>query len=77
MGFLTDLRMYKTYDMRCLKPNPKVPSSKWNHYEMRGYRAAKNKAELGKSNNILSSKTALQIRYIYSSHKTFLVRTCE
>ena len=47
MGFLTDLRMYKTYDMRCLKPNPKRPSSKWGHYEMHGYRAAKTKAELG------------------------------
>ena len=48
MGFLTDLRMYKTYDMRCLKPNPKRHSSKWGHYEMHGYRAAKTKAELGK-----------------------------
>ena len=38
-GFLTDMRMYKNYDFRCLKPNPKIPSSKWGHYEMHGYRA--------------------------------------
>ena len=47
-GFLTDQRMYKNHvDHRCLKPNPKIPSSKWGHFEMHGYRAAKTKAELG------------------------------
>ena len=47
-GFLTDQRMFKNPDFRCLKPNPKIPSSKWGHFEMHGYRAAKTKAELGK-----------------------------
>ena len=54
--------------MRCLKPNPKIPTSKWNHYEMHGYRAAKTKAELGKSDNLLSSRTALHIQCRYSSN---------
>ena len=48
MGFLTDMRMYKTFDFRCLKPNPKVPSKNWGHYEMHGYRAAASKEELGR-----------------------------
>lgn len=39
--------MYKQHDYRCLKPNPKVPSSEWGHYDMHGFRAAKSTKELG------------------------------
>ena len=38
--------MYKSYDFRCLKPKPGIPSAKWPHYEMQQFRAAKNKREL-------------------------------
>ena len=47
MAFLTDMLMYKQHDYRCLKPNPKVPSSEWGHYDMHGFRAAKSTKELG------------------------------
>ena len=47
IGFQTDMRMYKAADFRCLKPSASVPSSKWPHYDMVGYRAAKTRAELG------------------------------
>ena len=45
-GFSTDMRMYKTYDFRCLKPQQGVPSDFWPHYEMHGYRQAKTPTEL-------------------------------
>ena len=44
--FETDNRMYKADDYRCLKPIKGVPSSKWPHYEMDGFRKAKTKREL-------------------------------
>ena len=47
MGFLTDMRMYKSYDFRCLKPDPNLPTEKWGHYEMHAYREATSKIELG------------------------------
>ena len=55
MGFLTDMRMYKTHDYRCLKPNPKIPSRKWGHYEMHGYRAAASEVELGEQISLVSA----------------------
>ena len=45
-GFSTDMRMYKSYDFRCLKPKDDIPIEKWPHYEMHGYRAAKTEEEL-------------------------------
>ena len=56
MGFLTDMRMYKSYDFRCLKPNPNLPTEKWGHYEMHGYRAAASKTELGNQTSIVLIK---------------------
>ena len=47
IGFQTDMKMYKAPDYRCLKPKPSVHSSKWPHYDMIGFRAAKTKQELG------------------------------
>ena len=47
-GFLVDMKMYKFPDYRCLKPNPEIPSSKWPHYDMVQYRAAKSAEELEK-----------------------------
>ena len=47
-GFLTDQPMYKNSDFRCLKPISGVKSSKWPHYEMKGFRAAKSDEELSK-----------------------------
>ena len=47
IGFQTDMRMYKAPDYRCLKPIPSMHSSKWPHYDMIGFRAAKTKQELG------------------------------
>ena len=47
-GFSTDDRMYKNYDFRCLKPKSGVDSSKWPHYEMKGYRKAATKEQLKK-----------------------------
>ena len=45
-GFQTDMKMYKFPDFRCLKPNSSLPSSRWSHYDMSGYRAAKTEQEL-------------------------------
>ena len=47
-GFLRDMRMYMSYDFRCLKPKPKVKMDKWPHYEMQAFRRAKTEKELGK-----------------------------
>ena len=47
-GFLTDQPMFKNSDFRCLKPISGFNSSKWPHYEMKGFRAAKNNQELSK-----------------------------
>ena len=44
--------MWKNYDFRCLKPKEGVPSAKWPHYEMKGYRAAKTQEELDKVEEI-------------------------
>ena len=46
VGFSTDKLMWKSYDFRCLKPKEGVPTEKWPHYEMHGFRAAKTKEEL-------------------------------
>ena len=46
LGYSTDMRMYKSYDFRCLKPKDGIPIEKWPHYEMHGFRAAKNEEEL-------------------------------
>ena len=47
-GFLTDMKMYKNPDFRCLKPKKRLPPNKWPHYYMPKFRAAKNKDELQK-----------------------------
>ena len=47
-GFLTDMKMYKAPDYRCLKPKKRRHPIKWPHYYMPEFRAAKNKAELRK-----------------------------
>ena len=46
MGYETDLKMWKSYDFRCLKPKAKIKPEKWPHYEMSEYRNAKTKQEL-------------------------------
>jgi len=51
-GFSTDNRLYKNYDFRCLKPKSGVDSSKWPHYEMKGFRKANTKKELNKVQEI-------------------------
>ena len=38
--------MWKYYDFRCLKPSKRTKSKDWPHFEMSGYRSAKNKEEL-------------------------------
>ena len=52
VGFTTDALMYKSYDFRCLKPKKGVPSEKWPHYWMPGYRKAKTKEEVAKVDEI-------------------------
>ena len=52
LGYSTDMRMYKSYDFRCLKPKDGVPIEKWPHYEMHGFRAAKTEKELDKVKEI-------------------------
>ena len=47
-GFLTDMKMYKAPDYRCLKPKKRLHPKKWPHYYMPEFRAAKNKTELKK-----------------------------
>ena len=47
-GFLTEMPMYKAYDYQCLKPKKRLHPEKWPHYYMPEYRAAKNKSELRK-----------------------------
>ena len=47
-GFLVDLDMYNSNDYRCLKPKKRLRPSKWPHYYMPEFRAAKNKEELRK-----------------------------
>ena len=46
IGFEADLKMWKYYDFRCLKPISNVNPEDWPHYEMNGYRLAKTKEEL-------------------------------
>ena len=66
-GYSHDMRLFKHYDYRCLKPKESImlqstnvncpiyyilqeslasDSSKWPHYDMKGFRAAKTEAEL-------------------------------
>ena len=52
IGYLTDMRMYKYPDYRCLKPKPGLPSSQWPHYDMEQHRAAKSVQELKKVDEI-------------------------
>ena len=52
VGFTTDALMYKSYDFRCLKPKKGVPSAKWPHYWMPGYRKAKTKEDVDKVEEI-------------------------
>ena len=56
IGFETDLKMWKHYDFRCLKPKTKLKPEKWPHYEMIGYRAATTKKELEKVEEIKFDK---------------------
>ena len=44
-GFLTNKKMWKSEDFRCLKPKSTDPNN-WPHYEMEGFRKAANKKEL-------------------------------
>ena len=58
-GYLTDMRMYKNPDYRCLKPKPGLPSSQWPHYDMEQHRAAKSVEELQKVDEIPFDKESL------------------
>ena len=46
IGFGIDMKMWKNRDFRCLKPESSLDPENWPHYEMKGFRAAKNKDEL-------------------------------
>ena len=48
LGYSTDMRLYKSWDFRCLKPKPGVPIPEWPHYEMNSFREAKSEEELKK-----------------------------
>ena len=50
------MKMWKSHDYRCLKPKKGVSSEKWPHYEMNGYRAARNQRELDKVKEIKFDK---------------------
>ena len=56
IGFETDMKMWKNNDFRCLKPTDIHNPEEWPHYEMHGYRAAKNKEELEKVKEIRFDK---------------------
>ena len=56
MGFKTDMKMWKNNDFRCLKPKEDLNPEEWPHYEMQGYRAAKNKEELENVKEIIFDK---------------------
>ena len=47
-GFQVDMKMWKYYDFRCLKPIKGKKSKRWPHYEMQGYRKARTVDELSK-----------------------------
>ena len=55
-GFLVDMKMWKYYDFRCLKPVEGKESEVWPHYEMAGFRAAKSKQELDRVKEIKFDK---------------------
>ena len=55
-GYSLDMELYKKPDFRCLKPKPDLPSSKWPHYDMGQFRAAKTKEELQKVEEIPFNK---------------------
>ena len=60
-GFLTDMKMYKAPDFRCLKPKKRLSPSKWPHYYMPEFRAASNKAELKKVEEVPFDKYFLNM----------------
>ena len=45
-GYMTDMKMYKAPDYRCLKPKKNLPSSEWPFYDMEQHRRAKTTEEL-------------------------------
>ena len=49
-------KMWKWYDFRCLKPIEGQKSETWPHYEMNGFRAAKNEEELSQVKEIKFDK---------------------
>ena len=51
-GFMVDMKMWKFYDFRCLKPKTGEDPSMWPHYEMTAYRAARTQEELDKVEEI-------------------------
>ena len=48
MKFLSIIEVGESYDYRCLKPKRNLQPNKWPYYHMPEFRAAKNKAELRK-----------------------------
>ena len=60
-GFLTDMKMYKAPDYRCLKPKKRLSPNKWPHYFMPEFRAAMNKAELQKVEEVPFDKYFLNM----------------
>ena len=55
-GYMTDMKMYKAPDYRCLKPMKNLPSSVWPHYDMEQHRVAKSIEELNKVEEIPFNK---------------------
>ena len=69
-GYSLDMELYKKPDYRCLKPKPGLPSSKWPHYDMEQFRAAKTEKELQKVEEIPFNKEPC-----YSNHENNIVLT--
>ena len=64
------MELYKKPDYRCLKPKPGLPSSKWPHYDMEQFRAAKTEKELQRVEEIPFNKEPC-----YSNHENNIVLT--
>ena len=60
-GFLEDFEMLESHDYRCLKPKEWLRPETWPHYYMPEFRAAKNKDELEKVEEVPFDKNFLNL----------------
>ena len=56
IGYNQNMKMWKSYDYRCLKPKENIIPEEWPHYEMEGYRKAKTEKELNEVDEIKFDK---------------------